>query len=193
MSIEHNQYYKKDFRTQMMLIALLQMIGMILIPIALVLAFFNWKVAILVGVIGIIMFWKFGDLNITLGHKLITFSGSKKVDSPVIYCDIESPETAGKFRFVAENIGGLYREGDDLVLGSLNGEYRCKFDNFDYEIVNQSALVNYFIANINNKKFAIFPKWDGNPKDHPTSPEKVEWALSKIQEMKPSNVSEAIA
>ena len=93
-----SSYYKKDFRTQMMLIALLQMIGILLIPISFIYAFFNWHIALPLATVGVLMFWKFGDLNITLGHKWTQFSGDKQVNDPVLYCEIESPETAGKFR-----------------------------------------------------------------------------------------------
>lgn len=174
------QYYKSDFRTQMMLIALLQMVGMILIPVAIILAFFAWKIAIAICILGVLMFWKFGDLNVTLGHKWTQFSGTKNINSEILYCDIENPETAGKFRFVAEDIGGLYREGDEIVLGSLNGEARCHVNDFEYEIVNKSALVNYINVTLDGKDFSIFPKWDGVVKEQPTSPEKSEWGISII-------------
>lgn len=177
------QYYKSDFRKPMMLLALIQMIGMAMIPLAIVVVFFTWKVATLVGGVGILLFWKFGDLNVTLGHKWCEFSGVKKIQSEVLYGEIEKPETAGKFRLVAEDVGGLYREGNEIVLGSLNGEVRCSAKDFDYEIINKSALVNYLIVRLGDQRYAFFPKWNGDVKEQPTSPQKVEWAEGIINQI----------
>jgi hypothetical protein len=188
-----NKYYIKDFRKPMMLIALLQMIGMILIPVAIVLAFFAWKVAVMIGVVGVLMFWKFGDLNVELGHKWTKFSGSKHIDSKILYGDIENPDTAGKFRFVAEDIGGLYREGNEIVLGSLNGESRCKVEEFEYEIINNSALVNYINVKLGENWFSLSPKWDGPVKEQPLSPEKAEWGVKVINDLLNKDQTESIA
>ncbi|PCJ30197.1 MAG: hypothetical protein COA90_10030 [Gammaproteobacteria bacterium] len=126
------------------------------------------------------MFWKFGDLNITFGHKWTPFSGDKEVNDPVLYCEIESPETAGKFRFVAENIGGLFREGSDIVLGSLNGEERCPAEDIQYEIIYKAALVNYINVSFSSSTYSLFPKWDGELNEQPTSAQTAEWGAEFI-------------
>ncbi|WP_343817642.1 hypothetical protein [Colwellia asteriadis] len=191
--MNNNKYYDKDFRTFMMLLAVLQLFGMILVPIAIVLAFFMWKVAIVVGVIGVLFAWKFGDLNIELGHKWSIFSGEKEIESVVLYGDIERPETAEKFRFVAEDVGGLYQEGNEIILGSLNGEVRCKFNELQFEVVNKSALVNYINISLGDEVFSFFPKWDGSPSTQPNSPEKSDWGASVIQELVSNAKSGAVA
>jgi uncharacterized protein YwqG len=180
---DKEDYYKSDLRTPMLLLALLQMAGMILIPVAIVLAFFSWKIAIIIGVIGVLMFLKFGDLFIVKRHLWAKFSGNKKINSKIIYGEIENPETAGKFKFVAEDMGGLFREGEDIVLGSMNGEVRCKVSEFEYKVVNKSALVNYIIVKFDSNEFAFFPIWDGAVIDLPASPEIPLWGANIIKQL----------
>lgn len=184
MKVSRKKYYEKDFRTQIMLLALMQMMGMLLIPIAVVVAFFSWKIAVVIGVLGALMFWKFGDLNIKMAQKWIQFSGESNIKSKVLYCDIEDTGTAGKFKFVPENMGGIFRENDEMVLGSLSGEARCNVKDFEYEIINKSALVNYIKVKFSEESFALCPKWDGEINKHPpTSAKKVEWGAGVIQEL----------
>lgn len=181
--MQTSKYYQKDFRKPMMLIALLQFIGMVLVPIAIILMFFIWKVAIVIGVIGVLMAWKFSGLNIELVHKWSRFSGHKEIQSTVLYGEIERQETAEKFRLVAEDIGGLFQENDEIVLGSLNGEVRCKPSALKFEIINSGAFVSYINISLGDKHFSFFPKWDGTSSTQPNPPEKSEWAVSVINQL----------
>lgn len=183
MENTNHTYYKKDFRVQMMLVALLQAIGMILIPIALIFAFFNWKIALLIGVIGVLMFRKFGDLNITLPQKWMKFSNDIKVDSTILYGNIDSPELADKFRFVAPNYGGLFRENDDIVLGSLESEYRCNVNDFEYETIHKNDFISYINVKFPTITHSIFPIWTGALNPQPTTLEKSIWATDIIEQM----------
>jgi hypothetical protein len=179
----YDQYYAKDYRKLMMLIALLQFVGIFLIPAAAIIAFFNWKIALPVALVGIIMLWKFGDLNITLSQKWIKFSDESKINSKILYCEMESPLTAEKLRLVADNIGGLFRDGNEIVLGTFKGELRCDVKEFQYDIIKKSALVNYIIIKMGEYRLAIFPKWDGELNEHPTSADKVDWAAKVIDDL----------
>jgi uncharacterized protein YwqG len=176
-------YYKADLRTLMLLLALMQLAGMILIPVAIIIVFFSWKVGITLGVIGVLMFWKFGDLNIEKRYLWSKFTGNIKINSKIIYGEIENPETAGKFKLVAEDMGGLFREEEDIVLGSLNDEIRCNVNDFDYKIVNKSALVNYIIVKFGSREYAFFPIWDGAISELPASPEIPLWGANIIRQL----------
>ncbi|MCJ8313547.1 MAG: hypothetical protein HRU38_11365 [Saccharospirillaceae bacterium] len=176
-------YYKKDFRVQMMLIALLQAIGMLLIPIAIVIAFFTWKLALFIGITGALMYWKFGDLNITLPQKWMRFSGDIVVDSTILYANIDSPELAEKFRFVEANFGGLFREKNDIVLGSLEDECRCNVNDFEFEIIHKNAFISYINVKFPNVTHSLFPIWTGALNEQPTTMEKSIWAADIIEQM----------
>ncbi|PKF63006.1 hypothetical protein CW745_06155 [Psychromonas sp. psych-6C06] len=178
-----SEYYKKDRRILMMLVALGQMSGMLMLPLALIVAFWDWKIGLGIATVGVFLFWQFGDLNVACAYKWTQFSGSKVINSMVLYAEVESPETAEKFKFVSENLGGLYREKDELVLGTLQGEVRCNVNEFSFEAVNKSSLVNYINITLAERCFAMCPVWDGDIKDLPNSQDKNEWAMNVISSL----------
>jgi len=183
---KHNldgRYYKSDVRLRSTLISLLTFIGLFLMPLALVVGLYNHQLASVLFILGALMFWKVGDYAATVFQKGVVFSGSKKIESTILYGTISSPDKIEKLEFMPSNIGGLYREGDEIVLGTLFGEYRCYLEEFSYKIKKKNLIVAYIDISIANKVFSFMPNWNGPVGDTPLTPDTATWGSLMIDKI----------
>lgn len=177
------EYYRRDPRYPLLSIALLQLLGLIMVLVAFPLFLWDWPMALGLLIAGFMVAIWAGNLGVRLSHAWLVFNGSRKIPPPVLYCEIEDPDTAHKIKFVPESVGGLYRENGEMVLGTIHGERRCRIEDFRYECVHKSMVINYINAVFNHEVISLVPKWDGAPKDCPDSPSKAKWGAAIIQSM----------
>jgi len=177
------RYYQSDIRLKSALIAVLQLVGLLLIPTAIVVGFYNHQLATLLFIVGLLLFWKVGGFAAAVLRKGMVFSGSKNIESTILYGSISTPDKAEKLEFMPPNIGGLYREGDEIVLGTLFGEHRCSLDNFSYTVKKKNLLIGYITLTIAEQVFTFEPNWDGPVDQTPQTPEKATWGSLVIDKI----------
>ena len=125
---------------------------------------------------------KIGNYLIETTQRKIQFDNIS-IDSEVLYGDIEPVETVRKFKLIPDDLGGLYLDGDDVVLGSLMGEKRAPRHQFRYEKVITSGMGDHIQLTFNDERIALIPKWNGKIKERPTSSAaKVEWGCGFISQ-----------
>jgi len=87
---------------------------------------------------------------------------------PVLYGYLADPRTFKKFRFMPADAGGLFRQGEDMVLGSLKGEKRCPRSDFRVEqIISGGYAYNRLMLYFGPDAVAMEPLWLGPDASRP--------------------------
>jgi hypothetical protein len=83
------------------------------------------------------------------------------------------------FRFFPKDVGGIFRRGDSIVIGSAKGEKVVKANQFICEkVVDGTLFGNHLIVVIPDDIFAFVPIWIGSGSDQPESQAaRIEWAF----------------
>jgi len=186
---DNQTYYSKDYRFYMMLLALIQLIGVVAAVTGLIVCSSNLKMGIIIAIVGGGVAWLFGDLTIKMSAKWIKFKEGCEATN-VVYGEIEDIKTVTKLKFVPEDMGGIYLDKDEVVIGSLKGERRCAIEDLSYELVNHNALVNYIKITIDNEVIAFVPKWTGPVSEQPSSADKAVWGYGCLQKLVPNSEPE---
>jgi len=176
-------HYSSDIRLRSTLISILQFFGLVLIPFGIVVGFYSHQLASVLLILGVLMFWKFGDLAAAIFRKGVVFSGSKVIDTTVLYGSVTTPDKIEKFEIMPPNIGGIYREGNEIVLATLFGEYRCNLDEFSYSIKKKNLIVAYIDVSIAQQVFSFTPAWDGPVNATPATPDVATWGSLVIDKI----------
>jgi len=169
------RYYTKDLRSKAALLASVPLIGAALVPVAIVIGFYNHQIALIVFLFGLLIFWKFGDLSQSILQRDIEFSGSKAIDTPILFGELSSPDQAEKLHLLSENVGGLFREEDEIVLGSMFGEFRCPIEDFSYSITEKNFIIGYLNLKIGKHEISFSPTWSGHVEKALTNSDKAVW------------------
>ena len=178
----HQTYYSKDYRSSMLLLALMQFVGLVVILGGSIVCAYHFKEGLIITLAGMGLSWLFSHLTVKYSAKWIQFS--KVIEATnVIYGEIEDIETAAKLKLAPEDMGGIYRDDDEIIIGSLQGERRCSVENFSYELINHSPMVNYIKVTINDEVIAFVPKWTGTLSEKPSSADKATWGYKRLQKL----------
>ena len=147
---------------------------------------------------GIGLFWLFSHLLTKYNVKWIQFPESFEA-TDVLYGSIEDFETATKLKFVPEDMGGIYKDKDEIVIGSIKGERRCHIKDLSYELINHSTLIaiipllrmsygfspniNFIKITIDDEVIAFFPTWTGPELECTSSIDKAQLGYECLQQL----------
>jgi len=179
---DHQTYYSKDYRSSMLLLSLMQFVGLVVIVGGSIVSVSHFKEGIIISLAGIGLSLLFSHLTVKYSAKWIKFSKDHQA-CEVIYGEIEDIETVSKLKFVPDDMGGIYKDQDQIVIGSIKGEKRCHVEEFSYELINHNSLVNFIKLTINNEIIAFVPKWTGTVSERPSSADKAMWGYKRLQKL----------
>jgi hypothetical protein len=179
-----NKYYKKDPRIPMMLATLPVLIAFVWIILSIFTFLISLEIAIVSLIISCWLLFKFADLFVLFRERKVAFDNIS-IDCDILYGEIEDVERISKFRFFPEDVGGIFRRGDLIVIGSAEGEKVVKANQFMCEkVVDGTLFGNHLIVVIPDDIFAFVPIRIGSGSDQPESQaERIEWAFEEIQKM----------
>lgn len=159
----------------MLYLALCSTAALLLIPASLLLGFISSNVMWGGLVVACLICRSVNNLFLNTCAKKVQFD-AVKIGGCILYGEIEPVETVAKFKLVAEDMGGIYRKGDQIVLGSVMGEKVANLSEVKVEKVLKGELGSYLKIEMNGDAFAFAPKWIGPRSEHPaTRQARVEW------------------
>ena len=189
---DHQTYYPKDYRPSLLLLGWLNLIGLVLISGSLftcvylsgcnITYAFHFLASFFIFLIGCGLSWLCGRLYSKYNSKWIQFPASCEATN-VRYGSIENFETATKLKLISEDMGGIYRDEDQIILGSIDGERRCSVENFSFEVVHHNALINFIKITMDKEEIAFYPQYVGSHSLRLSSAEKATWGYECIQKM----------
>jgi len=189
MNSENQTYYPKDFRSSLALFEWFLLIGLVLALGGFITCVyfagshaFHFKVSFIILLIGVGLGWLCGHLYAKYIAKWIKFPASCEATN-VLYGRIENFETATKFKLLFNgDIGGIYRDEDQIILGSIDGERRCSIENFSFEIVNR-ALISFIKITMDKEEIAFSPQYIGSQPLRLSPADKANWGYQCIQKI----------
>jgi hypothetical protein len=183
-----NKYYKKDPRIPIMLATFPSLMAFAWIILSVFAFLISLEIAIFSLFFSCWLLVKFANLFVLFREQKVAFDNIS-IDCDILYGEIEDIETISKFRFFPKDVGGIFRRGDSIVVGSTKGEKVVKVNQFICEkVVDGTLFGNHLIVVTPDGTFAFIPIRIGSGSDQPESEpesqaERIEWAFGEIQKM----------
>jgi hypothetical protein len=163
------KYYRNDIRIPIIIVVISQLMTLIAIVFCIlllcILAIKNTLIpsrlffCILVFKIILILLLAFlAKFQTKFERKTIKFIDHEALNRSILYGSLEDLETVHRMKIVEDDIGGIYIEGEDIILGSLKAERKCGIKDFKVEkILSNRFLGNYLIVRIGSDSLAFTP------------------------------------
>ena len=178
-----NNYYSSDFRAKTAALAAISLLPLAGGAVGAGLLFYEWRIGLAVFTASVLLFKPLMKLSVEKNFSWGCFKNGAIGDQRVLYGDIEDLERADKFQLVPDDYGGIYSDGSDMILGSLEGETRCPKEHFKLEIISKCGSVAYLHIRMGAHEFAFTPKWDGGFDNQIIGPEKAAWGACELEKM----------